>query len=87
MGHPRPQTRAIDVVGRIERNIPIPPFVGGRGRPAKYPLADMQVGDSFFMPAAIKNSVAGCATSHGKRYNKKFTIRRDANGYRCWRLR
>ena len=46
---------------KVERGVPLPEPKGGPGAPAKYPFGDMEVGDSFFVPAA---SYEGSKTGH-----------------------
>lgn len=62
----------------VESNIPTP---------TRYPFAQMKVGDSFAIPDEIKSgSIKVNASRYGKQNNMKFTIRRTADGYRCWRV-
>lgn len=80
----------------VERGVPIPaPFkrvvrVGMQ----KYPWAEMEVGDSFFVPHTpeepgtwVQNRVNASAVHWLKRYARshRFTTRQLANGVRCWR--
>lgn len=63
---------------KIEPGIPMP---------AKFPFAEMKVGDSFLVPAkASKNTVAVYATRHARKTGTKFTVRKTPEGYRCWRI-
>ena len=77
---------------QIETNIPLP--TGTRGAPAKYPLADMHVGESFFVPC----EGAECKVWRGRlngtvaRFCKanpdmKFAIRSVDGGLRVWRTK
>ena len=80
----------------IEQGIPV--ASDRRGRPSlspKFPLAEMKVGDSFFIPMDSKNEIAifkriTVAASRYSRKNppNKFTIRKleKDNGARCWRI-
>ena len=77
---------------RIEKGVPLPEV-----HPAvQFPWADMQVGDSFFVPATLD------VTSMMARVRSKFrywrlgqcprpdvgiVIRKVDGGLRCWRLR
>jgi hypothetical protein len=76
---------------KIESNVPVPPPRRGRPRKHKYPLAELQPGDSFFVPAPadelnkMQNRLATIGRQH---VNKKFVTRitRDApTGVRIWR--
>lgn len=71
----------------VEKNIQMPN--GGRlGRKSKYPFAEMEVGDSFFIPGSgedVRLRVANAAMVHGKRNGKTFTSRKVDGGFRLWR--
>lgn len=58
----------------------------GRGRPWKYPFLEMEIGDSFFVPADLAEKVRAAATSAGRRYGKKYVTRKEGNGRRVWRI-
>ena len=63
---------------KIESGIPMP---------AKFPFAEMKVGDSFLVPEGMnKSTVAVYANRHAKKTGTKFTVRKTAEGYRCWRI-
>ena len=67
---------------KIEKNVPMPQ------RGYDLPFAQMEVGDSFVLPEVVSHSYARLLIhkfqkSDGK---KKFSLRRIANGYRCWRV-
>jgi hypothetical protein len=64
---------------RIDKDVPIP---------ARYPFADMQVGDSFAVPPTIKRqAVAVAALRHGIKHGMKFTVRLTTDRtLRCWRV-
>lgn len=69
----------------IEKDKPIPPM------PRKYPFPDMQPGDSFWVPlgdnaARTSHNLVAAASSHGRRKGKKFSVRRDGEGFRVWRV-
>lgn len=63
---------------KIDKNIPYP---------VKYPFADMEVGDSFLVPALVKRSaVTVYAGRYGKEHGMKFTVRvMPDRTLRCWR--
>lgn len=77
----------------IETNIPLPartnPTVGAS---AKYPLADMLVGDSFLYPCAPatladRRRLSSALASHARRYKGvKFSMRTVDGGLRVWRV-
>jgi hypothetical protein len=51
-----------------------------------YPFAQMEVGDSFHFPAALYPKICAAASYSGTRNGKKFSLRKDGDGYRCWRI-
>lgn len=70
---------------RIEKNIPIPPR-------ARFPFAELEVGDSFLVPADQVNwngrtsMVARVANTTGRRLNRKFVCRTNPDrSVRVWR--
>lgn len=76
----------------IESNIPIPAgkgATGKTGRPAKYPWAKMQIGDSFWvspdqMPASGQAGISVRAV--GALGAGNFRTRKENGGVRVWRL-
>jgi hypothetical protein len=63
---------------KIESGIPMP---------AKFPFAEMKVGDSFLVPESTsRNVVTVYARRHAIKTGMKFTIRKTSEGYRCWRI-
>ena len=64
---------------RIDKDVPLP---------ARYPFADMQVGDSFAVPPTIKrSSINVAAMRYGRKHGMKFTVRLTADrSFRCWRI-
>ena len=66
---------------QIEKGVPIP----GAGRSAaKYPLAEMEVGDSFFTDVE-RDRIYTAVSYFGYRNNKKFSVRKVDGGFRVWR--
>jgi hypothetical protein len=68
---------------KIEKGI-LPPEARA-GRREIYPFSQMQIGDSFYSEAAREN-VANAAYGYGKRHGQKFSVLRDGDGFRCWRI-
>lgn len=71
----------------IEKNIPI----SQHGR-AKYPLAGMEIGDSFLVPASAiasqknHNAVRRAASVWGSRHGRTFRSHKQPDGsIRVWR--
>ena len=78
-------------VHEIQKGVPIPDKEGGRikGRPRKYPIDKMEVGDSIV--GLNRGGMYGSATSWARRNKKdwKFTTRTNLTepGYRMWRTK
>lgn len=68
---------------QIDKHVPLPPS-NGIGRPVKWPLADMEVGDSFIFPLRSRGNIA----AKGLRFKpKRFTIRKiSETEARIWRV-
>lgn len=64
---------------KIEKNVPV-------STRCKYPLPDMEIGDSFFVGADYCRRARTRAFSYGKKHNKKFIARKEGNGVRIWRV-
>ena len=69
---------------KIEKHIPLPLQPQPRGRRAKYPFGQMDVGDSFFSDED-RNRLAAASSHAGSRHGKKFIIRSVDGGFRIWR--
>jgi hypothetical protein len=73
---------------KIEAGIFMPPPARG-GRSCSYPFQNMRFGDSFFMLSPGDSSAKALRSSayrYGKRYGKKYTVRKEKDGFRCWRI-
>lgn len=68
----------------IEKGVPLPS--DERGRAAKYPWAEMEIGDSFFLKDGSSSSISGAASNAGKRLGFKFSTREMDDGVRVWRI-
>ena len=70
---------------KIEKNVPIPPR---RGRRSKYPVANLQPGESFLVPTSAFNkaqSVVSTLYAAAKRHGVRVSVRVTAMGVRVWR--
>lgn len=75
---------------RIETGVPIPSYT----RPTKYrfPLGEMEVGDSFFVewPSSGREKFLATARSlisrFGRTYGMRFATRALDDGVRVWRI-
>lgn len=71
---------------RIDKNIPIPPKVY-RGRPSRYPFADMAIGDSFATEHTHASKISPSCAHATKTLGFKFSVRKQADGtIRVWRI-
>lgn len=69
----------------IEKNIPVGKFLYD-----KYPLKEMDIGDSFFIDTNNDDKIRSLRTyanKYGKQNDKKFIVRKYENGFRCWRIK
>jgi len=71
----------------IEKNIPVPAnFIEGEGQKrCKYPFAELDVGDSFYVTwrKRTRFAVSTYCRIHAP---KKFICREEGTGYRVWRV-
>lgn len=70
----------------IEKGIPIPPqpeYPARSGRPLKYNWPDLAPGDSVLVPS---QGVARSATNYAIVHGRVFTIEKQVNGQRGWRV-
>ena len=65
---------------KIEKSVPLT-----KGRNS-YPFPQMEIGDSFALPSELRISVSNAATAWGKVNGRKFTVQRDGDQHRCWRV-
>jgi hypothetical protein len=71
----------MDII-KIDKNIPMPEKWSAK---KKYPISELEVGDSFEVDALFENNVR---TSSYRFPDKKFTVLKQKNGtYRCWRIK
>lgn len=69
---------------KIDRNIPVP------SRNTRYPFAEMQVGDSFFVPAKKVGTLLSASYAFRKKsdaFDRKFCARAENYGARIWRVK
>lgn len=73
---------------KIDKNVPMP-VKDGRGRPTKYPLLSMKVGDSFLIPFTKRHSSNRSIPipyRTAERLKIKIISRSEKNGVRIWRM-
>ena len=78
----------------IENNVEMPKKCANNGSAAKYPFREMEVGDSFFVPAEsaesahrVQINISSSSVQMSKREGagKKFATRKVEGGVRVWR--
>jgi len=65
------------------------PVGGGRGRPSIYPLKNLEIGQSFFVPCTTDeeiNSVRVSAQYYQRKLKRRFVTRLVEGGIRVWRV-
>lgn len=75
---------------KVDKGIKIP-AVTNTGRPTKYPLRTMEVGDSFFVPCSEKPRGISDSYSILRKDGLRFTQRKwtenGVKGHRIWRIK
>lgn len=71
---------------KIEDNVPAPPKLV-TGRPFKYPLAILGVGQSFYVPKGDRKTISVCASRVASRLGRTFAVRQVDGGVRAWRIK
>jgi hypothetical protein len=75
---------------KLEKKVPMPEF-RARLSSSRYPFGEMEVGDSFYVPAADVSSKASLKSSASvaqKRFGGKvFRVADEKGGYRVFRLK
>ena len=66
---------------KIEKGIPVPT---PRATPAKYPFAEMEIGDSFYVARGVAY-IRSVASTRGKALSRKFAVQAEGDGVRVWR--
>ena len=65
----------------IERGLPLPKMK------RKYPWEELQVSDSFFVDGVKESVFRTYASLTAKKLGITLTVRKEANGLRCWRIK
>ena len=71
---------------KIDKNVEIPEITRCGGRPAKYPWHAMEVGDSFFVPDKKSCQFGGLIQYAKKKTGYKYSVRKEGDGIRVWRV-
>lgn len=70
---------------KIDKDIPIPEII--KGRKSKYPINEMEVGDSFFIEGG-KVSITSSLNQKLSRVGKKRLVGKiEGTGLRIWRIK
>lgn len=64
----------------IDKDIPLPSR-------ARYPFAELEVGDSFTVPMDRAHSCRNRACVHAGKTGRKYTTRRQGDVLRVWRVK
>jgi hypothetical protein len=70
----------------IEKNVAIPAASRTGGGKAKYPWAQMEIGDSFFVPGAKVETFYTLVSAQNKKGDARFICRKQEGGVRVWRV-
>lgn len=65
----------------IDKNMPIPPRAQ-----RKYPWGEMEIGDSFFVKGRNVKDFHAQIYMAGRRFKRKFALRKTDEGIRVWRI-
>ena len=52
-----------------------------------YPYDEMEVEDSFYVEGVSSQNICNCNYKRNKLGDKKFTVRKEGNGFRVWRIK
>lgn len=74
--NPEPKSEVKKMSFSIQKHVPIPtPVRSVSPARRKYPFAEMDVGDCFFIPNKSKNTISTHTSTMSKQLNCKFTTR------------
>lgn len=71
---------------RKSRKVPEKPR---QGRPRKYPLPDLKVGENFFAPRCLVQTMISCIGFYRRRHapDRAFIVKAEGVGVRVWRTK
>jgi hypothetical protein len=70
---------------KIDKNIPIPNSPRKNAN-SEWPVANMQVGDSFKTNLAYKSALVGVSWANHTFPGRKYIARKTTEGVRVWRM-
>jgi len=65
---------------KIEKNVPVPSYAG------KYPLSQMEIGDSFVVNSSEAKCLRSTVAQYSKKESKKFLTKTIDGNVRAWRV-
>jgi hypothetical protein len=68
---------------QIEEGVPFPGSASGR--PSIYPVRELEVGQSFFVPLGDRKVLSVVCSRIKKLTGRDYTVRRVEGGIRVWR--
>lgn len=68
----------------IDHDVPMPKL---RCKPGSFPFAKMAVGDSFAVSREMAPQLKNAVRTYINKTGRKFAIRSNPSGVRCWRIR
>ena len=76
----------------IEKDVPLVKREYKGGRETLFPFKDMQINDSFLVPAGegdrkTRMAVSAAANYYGRRYSTTYAVRAVEGGVRVWRVK
>jgi hypothetical protein len=72
----------------VEKGVPFPSH-GPRVSKYRFPLGEMEIGDSFFVEVksmTFLNSARSLISRYSREFNRKFATRTMDGGFRVWRI-
>jgi hypothetical protein len=70
----------------IEKGLPIPDVTRtGRRSGSKYPMEELEVGESFKLVGVKRATADTMRNKYGKKLERKFVVRAEAGGFRIFR--
>ena len=72
---------------KIDKNVELSPSMTGRSKKSKYPFAELEIGDSFFVEGKTAGQFGGWRNYHRpKKFSERTVIENGVKGLRVWRI-
>jgi hypothetical protein len=82
----KPKAEKVEIT--IDKEIPLPSH---RGKPSPYPIAQLQIGDSFFAKdksvSSMWNEIVRVKNQFAENDKRSFAVRTVEGGVRVWRTK